>query len=109
MGNKVEHALFVHLKLSTSFPTVQERNDIHDLEEKLIMAFRSSNVGEVDGLDFGQGQSTLYIYGPNADDLFNTAEPVLRASKIARGARVRKRFGTADGVNVRIVEYTLEG
>ena len=38
----------------------------------------------------------LYMYGPNADKLFEVVEPILRAVPFMSGASVTKRYGPPD-------------
>ena len=50
-------------------------------------------VGELDGNDVVQGQATLYLYGPDADQLFAVIEPVLRSGALPPGTVAIKRYG----------------
>ncbi|MHC4745531.1 MAG: hypothetical protein ACYS8Z_26755 [Planctomycetota bacterium] len=91
-----EHAFIVQLKLSNDdFGTEEERNTIHNLSDKLSAAIDSAGVGEFDGDEFGGGTCTLYMYGPDADALFATVDPVLRSSTLSKGATAVKRYGEA--------------
>lgn len=91
-----EHAVLVYLNLSDErFGTSDEREKIHDLSDRLEQAIESRNAGEFDGDEFGDGQCTLFMYGPDADVLFAAIEPVLRDSPLAAGGYAIKRFGEA--------------
>ena len=105
---KPEHAVIAHLVLSDSqFGTSDERDAIHALSDELAQAIAAGGTGEFDGDEFGEGRCTLYMYGSDADRLFNSVEAILRASPLCRGARVIKRFGPAGGDGVKSVEVRL--
>jgi len=101
-----EHAVLVKLKLSADeFGTGDEIQSIQELAEQLDVAIIDADVGEFDGDEFGEGECTLYTYGPNADALFSTIEPILRSSRHAPGGYVIKRYGEASdpsAIEVRI-------
>ena len=78
------------------------------LEDQLESAVAKAHVGEYDGheiaIDGSDGH--LYMYGPDADRLFEAVKPVLESSRFMKGAKVKKRYGPPkDGV--REVEVTL--
>jgi len=43
---------------------------IHALSHKLEEVIKAKHLGEFDGDEFGGGDCTLYMYGPDADALF---------------------------------------
>jgi len=91
-----EHAVLVHLKLSdAALGTAPEREAIHDLEHRLEAAIATARVGELDGDEFGEGECTLFMYGPDADSLFAAIEQELRISPLSAGGWVIKRYGPA--------------
>jgi len=66
-----------------------------------------NNVGEYDGheiaVDYSDG--FLYMYGPNAESLFEIVKPVLAATDFMKGATAKLRFGPPeDGVKELEVE-----
>jgi hypothetical protein len=103
-----EHAVIVRLKLSDEgFGTSEEVEAIHELSDRLAETIEGNGVGEFDGDEFGGGECVLYMYGPDADALFAAIEPALRASPLARGARVVKRFGEAGDRKAKEVSIML--
>lgn len=87
-------AVLVHLKLSDDgFGGEAERESIFQLEQELEKAITAARAGEFDGNEFGEGQCTLYMYGPSAEALFRAIAPILESSPLARGATVIKRAG----------------
>jgi len=68
-------------------------DDMVDLEDKLIAAIERHQVGELDGNEIGSTDGTIFTYGPDADQLFITIEPVLRTHPLCTGARVVLRRG----------------
>lgn len=88
-----DHAVIVHLD-GTSLPDqVYEENDLATLEELLVAAISNSGTGEYDGDEMGPTETMVFMYGPDADALFSSVEPVLRAYPLCRNARVEIRRG----------------
>jgi len=101
-----EDSVFLHLKLSgDKYGTPQERDRIRKLSHQLEAAIESKSAGELDGDEFGGGECKLFMYGPDADELFSTIEPILRQSSLVKGGWAVKRYGQetrADKKEVRI-------
>jgi hypothetical protein len=95
-----EHAVIVTLKLSNAqFGAREEREAMHALQDALAAAIAEHEAGEFDGDDFGQGECTLFMYGPDADRLFEAIREPLLASALSRGGHAIKRYGPPkDGV-----------
>lgn len=70
-------------------------DEMVDLEDKLIEVIERHEVGRVDGHEIGSTDGTIFIYGPDADIVFTTIEPVLQAHPLCRGARIVFRKGGA--------------
>ncbi len=68
-------------------------DDFWELNERLYQEIARSGAGEFDGNEVGQDSATLFAYGPNADQLFQAIEPVLRSYPVCRNARVVIRHG----------------
>jgi hypothetical protein len=77
------------------------------LETELEQDIERAQVGEMDGNEIGGGECTLFMYGPDADELFTTIEPRLRASRFAKGGSIVKRYGDPDDPHVREVRIKL--
>ena len=61
------HAVLAKLHLSSGdFGTDDDVDSIHDLADQLAEAIDAANAGEFDGEEFGDGQCTFYMYGPDA-------------------------------------------
>jgi len=89
-----EQAVLVYLSLSAPLSASKaELTGLLKLEEQVALAIERAHVGEHDGNEIGGGEFTIYCYGPNGDRLFAAIEPVLRASALAKGARVVIRYG----------------
>ncbi len=89
-----EHCVKIHLRMSGSgFGSAEERDLIYKFSDLLAEAIMMKRVGEFDGDEFGGGQCLLYMYGPDADHLFDAIEPMLRDWPVLKGGYVIKRFG----------------
>ncbi len=103
-----EHAVLAHLKLTKgAFGDEEEVEAIHDLSDQLAEAIEVQDVGEFDGDEFGKWQCTLYMYGPDADALFEVIQPILRDSSCACGGFVVKRYGEASDAEAREVRVDV--
>ncbi len=87
-----EHAIIVHLR----FADDADVDTFHALEDELLEAIELAGVGEFDGDEFGGGECTLYMYGPDADRLFDAVRSILRSSSLSAGGYAIKRYGSAD-------------
>jgi hypothetical protein len=79
---------------------------LFDLEDQLQEAISSARVGEYDGNEVATDGSdgTLYMYGPDADKLFDAIRSTLEACSFMKGAVVKLRYGPpTDGVPEREV------
>jgi hypothetical protein len=87
----VVHAVVVKFAYGGSTDLTQ----LFDLEKKLTEAINAAKAGEFDGNEVATDGSdgTLYMYGPDADRLLATVQPVLEACSFMRGARVTLRYG----------------
>jgi hypothetical protein len=81
------HAVLIRLDASYS------PDDLEDLEDALSLLVKERGVGEFDGNEIGPTETTLFLYGPDADALFSVIQETLRQSTLSRGARVILRYG----------------
>ncbi len=89
-----EHAVLVQIKLSyAGFGRPEERDAIHGLSDQLKAAIDQAGGGDFAGDEFGEGQCTLYMCGPDADRLFTAIEPARRNFRFALGSTATKRYG----------------
>ena len=65
--------------------------DIATLENRLEEVLEIGEQGELDGHETGPENTTLFLYGADAEDLFRAVEPVLRVYPLCSGARVTIR------------------
>jgi tetratricopeptide (TPR) repeat protein len=71
--------------------SVYRECDIATLENRLEELLEAGGQGELDGHETGPENTTLFLYGPDAEALFRAVEPVLRDYPLCRGARVTVR------------------
>lgn len=94
-------SVLVRLALEDSqFGTTAERQRIHRFTDKLAEALSASGVGDYDGDEFGEGECVLFMYGPDADAMYRTIDPILRKASFLRGAKV-ELFGPGAQVPLR--------
>ena len=84
----------VYLKLSGGeYGSGVEQDEIRSFARELDDEIRKHDVGTFDGDEFGNHEAGLFMYGPDADRLFETIEPLLRAWGPLKGGHAIKRYG----------------
>lgn len=104
MTTNSEHAVIVQFANYGS----TDLQRLFALEERLERAIDDADVGEFDGNEIATDGSdgSLYMYGPDADRLFEVVHPILESVDFTRGAQVVKRYGGASD-DVRRVTVTI--
>jgi hypothetical protein len=102
---KPDHAVIILFQYGKS-----DLQPISDLEDVLEQAISRARVGKLDGCDITAGGSDgyLYMYGPDADRLFNAVRHILESSGLMKGATARLRYGPPD-VGVKAKEIKIGG
>lgn len=95
-------AVLVHLDGQGLPDDVYQDNDLATLEDQLRQAIEAGGLGEFDGNEVGPTETTLYMYGPDAERLFAGIESTLRAYPLCKNARIVVRCG-GPGANQREV------
>ncbi len=88
-----EQAVLVYLDGSSLPDDVYANCDVATLEDHIRAALAGTGLGEYDGNEFGPGETTLYLYGPDAERLLTLIQPVLTGYPLGRNARVVIRKG----------------
>ena len=96
-----EHALVVR------FDYIGDSLDpLYEIEDQLQSAIEEAGAGEFDGHEIAVNlaDGSLYMYGPDAEALFEHARPVLSGAACFKNVKATLRFGPpADGVLQRVV------
>jgi len=101
----MEHAVIIHFKYGHS-----DLDPLFALEERLEAEIAANSVGEYDGNEIAVdgSEGTLYMYGPDADRLFQTVHPILESVPFMKGAIARLRYGPPEE-GVREKQITIGG
>jgi hypothetical protein len=94
-----EHALIVETK------GVQvEDGALYAVEDALTGAIEKAGVGIYDGHDraVDGSHAILYMYGPDADDLFKVALPILLSHALTASGVAKRRYGSAQNPNAQV-------
>ena len=91
-----EQALLVYI------PAGDPEFALDEIEDPLIAAIDAAGVGEFDGNELGAEGAVLYMYGPDAEALFEVVEPVLRQMELPAGSYLVKRFGPPGAEKFRV-------
>jgi hypothetical protein len=97
-----EHAVIVHF-----FYGKTDLEPIFILGDTLELAVTKAGAGEYDGNEIAEDGSDgyLYLYGPDADQLFAIVRPILESADFIANATVTLRYGPpASGVTIREVK-----
>jgi hypothetical protein len=75
-----------------------ELDKLHELDEKLSLALLQEGVGMYDGHEINMDGSdgSLYMYGENAEKIFNVVKPILEQADFTKGGVAVLRFGPID-------------
>ena len=102
-----EHCVQVFLKLSCKLGSQQEMDCIAALTDTLAEAIEKHEAGEFDGDEYGDGVCRLFMYGPDADKLFDAIQQPLLASPLSEGGHALKRYGEASDMQAKKVRADL--
>ena len=96
LNQEPEHAVIIYFDYG-----IEELEPIHQLGDELEIIISENNVGEYDGheiaMDYSDG--SLYMYGPNAENLYKSIKSTLEETEFLKGAVAKLRFGPSeDGV-----------
>lgn len=85
-----DHEIVVHFAYGS-----KDLTRLFALEDELEKAILAAGVGELDGNEVNVDGSDgyLFMYGQNADTLFEAIKPILDKTPFMRGAQVKLRFG----------------
>lgn len=104
-----EHAVLLHFRLESTWPSTQEVDRYHALEERLEEAVKDARAGELDGDEFGEGECVVFLYGPDAEALWKAVMPVLEKEPFPKGSFAIKRFGGPDCGQEERINLAWEG
>lgn len=88
-----EQAVIVKLDGVGLPDSVYEECDLSTLEDQLIAIIEQKRLGEFDGNETGENNTTLYMYAPDAEKLFAGIEAILTSYPLCQGAEVTIRRG----------------
>jgi hypothetical protein len=99
-----EHSVIVHFTYYKD-----DLDPLHALEVKLRKIVEEKGVGKYDGHEIAMDMSDgfLYMYGPNAENLFKEVKPILELTDFTKGALANLRFG-GPGSGAKQIEIEIE-
>ena len=97
----MEEAIIVHFQYGST-----NLARLFALEDQIEDALAAASAGELDGHEIAVDGSDgfLYVYGPDADRLFEIMLPILWSSDFMDGAEITRRYGPAAEDTRRVVE-----
>jgi hypothetical protein len=100
--------VIVHLALAGGDAGSQdERERIMKLQDEVAAAIDAAGVGQFDGDEWGGGECVLYMYGPDADRLFDTVRAVVTKLPPRAGSFAIKRWGDAGDASAKEEKVSL--
>lgn len=87
-----EQAVIVHFNYGSS-----DLQRLIDVKRQIELALSMTGAGDLHGTEITVDGShgSLYLYGPDADRLFEVVRPALESASFMQGAKARKRYGSA--------------
>jgi hypothetical protein len=92
-ADESEQAVLVYLDVTDLPQQVYENYDLATIEDRLIEVINANGLGEFDGNEIGPTEAILFMYGPDAELLYQGIEATLRGYPLCQGARVVIRHG----------------
>jgi|SRR5580765_2935584 len=103
-----EHVVTLHLPLSKrGFGAKDDVEVCQQIEDDLEEEIDRAGAGEMDGNEIGEGECTLFMYGPDADKLFAAIASRARSSRLGHRGWAIKRYGSVDDPSAREVRVDL--
>jgi hypothetical protein len=86
-----DQALLIHLNGTDLEDSVYEQYDLDGLEKAITAAL--GRTGEWDGTETGPAETTVFLYGRDAEQMFAKIESVIRDHPLCKQARIVVRKG----------------
>ncbi len=96
MTSEAEHAVLIHMRADA------QTLYLDDFEDPIAEAIHRAGVGEFDGNEIGSDDAVLYMYGPDADALFDVVSGVISTLALPAGCFAIKRYGPPGSRETRI-------
>lgn len=90
---QIEEAVLISLDGRGLDDAVYQAYDLSTLEDLLRKQIEPDGIGELDGHETGPTETTIYLYGSNAEELFSRVQPVLASYPLCQNSRVVIRQG----------------
>jgi hypothetical protein len=97
-----QQAVIVELSEAVPRAEIYENYDLSTLEEQIISSLAGTGLGELDGNEVGPREATLFLYGPDADKLFQRIEGILKAYPLFESTQVTIRYGEPGAAQRRV-------
>lgn len=88
-----EEAVLISLDGQGLDDAVYQAYDLSTLEDLLSEQIGPDDIGELDGHEIGPSQTTIYLYGSDAEELFSRVQPVLASYPLCQNSRAVIRRG----------------
>jgi hypothetical protein len=90
---KSEEAVLISLDGHGLDDAVYRAYDLGTLEDLLVEQIEPDKIGELDGHESGPTQTTIYLYGLDAEELFSRVQPILASYPLCQNSRAVIRRG----------------
>lgn len=88
-----EEAVLISLDGQGLDDAIYQVYDLSTLEDMLSEQIEPDGIGELDGHESGPAQTTIYLYGPDAEELFSRVQQVLASYPLCQNSRAVIRRG----------------
>ncbi len=88
-----DEAVVISLDTQGLDDAVYQTHDLYTLEDLLIKELESDGIGQLDGHEISPTQTTIYLYGPDAEEIFSKCRTVLASYPLCRNSRAVIRWG----------------
>lgn len=105
-----EQAVLLHIRLGNDhFGLEGETATMYELEDELRAVIEAARIGELDGHEFGGGECVIFMYGRNAEAIWEVIAPTLEKKPFRKGSFAIKRFGGPESDRQERVDLHWDG
>jgi hypothetical protein len=104
VNSSAEQAVLIYLDGIGLPSEIYQKYDMATLEDQIVAVLEEKGNGEYDGNETGEKETVIFLYGPNAEDIFSEIQEIINRYPLCQNSRVVIRHGKpgADQREVRI-------
>lgn len=102
-------AVILHIVMESDPVEKEVRHRWYTFQDELAAAVGAAGVGVLDGDGWGFGGHDIFLYGPNADALWDAIAPIIEKQPMPKGSHAIKRYQTPKGEREERIDLWWDG